>query len=167
MADHWKIRNKGRVMPSRFAPPSQTVELASLVAPALAPSVKAARLTRRHDDLMQAMRQIDAAPTPEMLREISDWIRDAYEARGGGTLVGLFGHCYLGHPYVDHSLGTGAGDHGGILGHGIIEHFQPSDAVPSIYRGARSLAASESYAMIEIYSDGQIVPIRHDGTPAV
>ena len=52
-------------------------------------------------------------------------------------------------------------------GHGIIEHFRPGDTVPAIYAAARPLAVSEAYAMIEIYSDGQVVPIRHDGTPAI
>lgn len=167
MAEHWSLRKNSRVMPQRFNVPAQTVQPQRVEAPVLPPAVKAARMVRRSGDILQAMREIDASPTPAMLREIADWIQQVYEARGGGTLVGLFGHCYLGHPYIDHSLGTGAGEQSSVMGHGIIEHFRPGDTVPAIYAAARPLAVSEAYAMIEIYSDGQVVPIRHDGTPAI
>ena len=116
---------------------------------------------------MEVLRQLDASPSPEMLTQISDWITEVYELRGGGTLLGLFGHCFLGHPYIDHAFGAGAVSQGSVHGHGIIEHYRPEDTVPPHYRLARPLAESEAYAMIEIYSDGQIVPIRHDGTPAI
>ena len=104
-----------------------------------------------------ALRQIDVAPNVQAQREIIDWLKDVYAQRGGGILVGLFGHCYLGPPYVDHAFDlTGA----------IREHYTASDTVPTMYQSARSLAVSDAYAFIEIYADGHVVPIRPDGTPA-
>ena len=106
---------------------------------------------------MDALRQIDVAPNVQAQREIIDWLKDVYAQRGGGILVGLFGHCYLGPPYVDHAFDlTGA----------IREHYTASDTVPTMYQSARSLAVSDAYAFIEIYADGHVVPIRPDGTPA-
>jgi hypothetical protein len=123
----------------------------------LTPAEWKARRSRRSEQMMDALRQIDVAPNVQAQREIIDWLKDVYAQRGGGILVGLFGHCYLGPPYVDHAFDlTGA----------IREHYTASDTVPTMYQSARSLAVSDAYAFIEIYADGHVVPIRPDGTPA-
>jgi hypothetical protein len=112
----------------------------------------------RSEDMLEALHQIDVATSEQASAEIAEWLDTVYAARGGGPLVGIFGHCYLGHPFIDHALSLQA-DH-------IVAHYRPFDALPPVYQGARPLAASTAYAYIEIYADGQIIPIRPDGTPA-
>lgn len=118
----------------------------------------AARRTARTPAMVEALQQIDVAPTEQARREIIEWLVGVYEARGGGALVGLFGHCYLGAPFVDHAFDlTGT----------IREHYTAADSVPPMYTGARPFAMSDAYAYIEIYADGQIIPVRPDGSPAI
>lgn len=119
------------------------------------PAERRARSIRRSAELLQAVRGIDTATTPQAQAEIRAWLLEVYESRGGGMLLGLFSHCYLGAPYIDHVL-----DFGGE----IVDHYTPSQQVPPIYVPARPYAMSEAYDYIEIYADGQIVPIRPDGT---
>ncbi len=135
--------------------PSQTVVSQGAQ---LSQAERMARKSIRSPELVEALRHLDAAPSAIAQQEIIDWLRQAYDARGGGPLVGLFGHCYLGAPYIDHAFDlTGA----------IREHYTPSHAVPPMYVAARPFAVSEAYAYIEIYADGQVIPVRPDGSPAV
>ncbi|MFT4127532.1 MAG: hypothetical protein QM662_15045 [Gordonia sp. (in: high G+C Gram-positive bacteria)] len=113
------------------------------------------RLRLRRGELFQALRQLDAATDQHAYRQIMQWVNEEYEARQGGTIMGLFAKCYLGPPYVDHRLD--------LLG-SICEHFTPADPVPVPYGQARALAQSGAYAHIEIYSDGSMVPVLPDGT---
>jgi len=117
-----------------------------------------ARRQRRDPAILAAVRRLDVAPDLISQTAIIDWLHEAYEARGGGVLIGLFGHCYLGSPYVDHAFD---------LSGQILCHYTPAETVPVVYVPARPLALSEAYAYIEIYGDGQIVPVRPDGSPAV
>ncbi len=126
--------------------------------PVLTPAERSARGLRRTADMVEALRQLDLAPSPQAQREIVEWLRSVHEARGGGILLGLFGHCYLGHPYVDHAF-----DMSGQ----IMQHYTAADHVPPLYTTARPFAVSEAYAYIEIYSDGQVVPVRPDGSPVL
>ena len=107
---------------------------------------------------MQAISSLDTHPSADAVAKIMDWIRDDYDARGGGALMGLLGRCYLGPPYVDHIMTT-SGE--------ICEHFTPADTVPLPYGAARSLAASPAYLFVEVYTDGAVVPIRPDGSAVV
>lgn len=116
------------------------------------------RNVRRSADLVRAITQVDVTTDPAAQRELMEWIEGAYADRGGGVLIGLFSHCYLGHPYVDHRLD--------ISGR-IITHFTASDTVPPGFDLARPLARSTAYAFIEVYGDGQVVPVRNDGTSAI
>lgn len=127
---------------------------------AVAPSPLELQARRRQHtpDVVAAARSIDAAPTPQAQVEVRKWLQEVYEARGSGPLIGLFGHCYLGGPYIDHVIGLD-----GV----IVEHYTPLQAVPAPYVSARPFAVSEAYAYIEIYADGQIIPVRPDGTPVV
>jgi hypothetical protein len=122
------------------------------------PEVLAARRFRRPAELVEAATRVDTAPSAQAQRDIAAWVQEVYEALGAGVPIGLFSHCYLGAPYVDHVL-TMAGS--------IVEHFRAGDPVPPAYEAARPYAVSEQFAYIEIYSDGMVVPVRHDGTAAI
>ncbi|MBX3087334.1 MAG: hypothetical protein KF742_02495 [Cryobacterium sp.] len=122
------------------------------------PRLAASRRFTRPPELIESMRRLDSTVDPVARKEITDWIQKVYEAYGSSDVVGMFGHCYLGDGHIDHAFSfTGE----------IIQHFYPTDDVPSIYRAARPLALTDQYAFIEIYSDGTIVPVRPDGTAAV
>ncbi|MCV7262964.1 hypothetical protein H7J82_08045 [Mycolicibacterium poriferae] len=113
------------------------------------------RLKPRRDELLQALTQIDTSVDQVAQAQIMQWIREEYEARQGGQVIGMFAKCYLGPPFVDHKLD--------LFG-SILQHFSPSEDPGYPYSQARGLVRSGSYAFIEIYSDGKIVPILPDGT---
>lgn len=108
----------------------------------------------RSADLVRAVLTLDTQVSPSVRRELLEWITEEYANRGGGVLLGLLAHCYLGHPYVDHTLS---------LDGFILEHYSAREAPPAIYQPARPLARGEHYAYIEVYDDGAIVPVREDG----
>lgn len=112
----------------------------------------------RQGELIDAVLRIDTTTDPAALGDFMEWIREQYAVRQGGTLVGLFGRCYLGSPYVDHQM---------TLSGSILEHFTPSDDPPPLFVPARGLARTNAYCFIEVYDDGLIVPIRRDGTTGV
>ena len=106
---------------------------------------------------MQAVRNLDMTQDAAYRANLISWIEQAYIDRMGGLLIGLFARCHLGEPYIDHRM-TVAGR--------IVEHYTPSDTVPDLYREARALARSPVYAYIEVYGDGELVPVLEDGTRA-
>lgn len=116
------------------------------------------RRKARSRELMDAAQKLDMTTDPQVRRELGEWIAKLYEERGGGQPIGLFAHCYLGAPYIDHRLD---------LAGSIITHFTPQEPVPPAYAMARPLARSTAYLFIEVYEDGQVVPVRDDGTSAV
>ena len=124
----------------------------------LPPHVVRARRTPRSRDILQAVVDIDVATDPTTRKQLTGWLKDAYDLRGGGDLVGLFAMCHLGHPYVDHRLA--------IVGE-ILEHYTPGDTVPEPYSRARAFARNDAYLFIEIYADGAVVPVRANGDTAV
>lgn len=157
--------------PNRDRPVSEISKRRSVLsshtaAPSLARSVPrnavptdytlAKRMKPRSLDLLVSVRSLDTSLDPQANAVIMQTIRDEYDARQGGMLVGLFSRCYLGPPYVDHKLD--------IFGN-ICEHFVPSDDVEFPYSQARGLVRSDAYAFVELYSDGAVVPIRTDGEP--
>nr|WP_313777370.1 hypothetical protein [Mycobacterium sp.] len=113
------------------------------------------RLKPRRAELLQVLTQVDASVDQVAQVQIMQWIREEYEARQGGQVIGMFGKCYLGPPFVDHKLD--------LFG-SILQHYSPADDPGYPYSQARGLVRSGSYAFIEIYSDGKIVPILPDGT---
>lgn len=115
------------------------------------------RRRRRDRELLDAVARVDTSTDPRQRKELADWIQDRYDEQVGGELMGLFARCQLGPPYIDHEI-TPAG--------GILRHFTPADTIPPEYLAARALVRSAAYLYIEIWSDGQVVPIRDDGTPA-
>jgi len=119
---------------------------------------KTRRGARRPSELLQAVAQLDATIDPRAQQELIDWVQEFYAENQGGDLVGMFGECFLGHPFVDHRM---------LLTGQIVEHFRPEDRLPEQLAPCRALVRSKAYLFIEIYADGQIVPIRTDGTPAI
>lgn len=113
------------------------------------------RMKRRSTELVEAMRMIDTTVDESAREQVMSWVREHYEARQGGTIVGMFQRCYLGAPYVDHKLD--------LVGN-IVHHYAGSETVEFPYSQARGLVRSDAYAFVEIYSDGTLVPVRPDGT---
>ena len=109
----------------------------------------------RPGELLQAVRNLDLTQAAAYRAELTEWIDNAYTERMGGVLLGLFARCHLGPPYVDHRLT--------VVGH-ILEHYRPTDIVPPPFDAARTLAQSPVYEYVEVYSDGDIIPVLADGS---
>ena len=109
----------------------------------------------RSGELLQAVRNLDLTQDAAYRAELTEWIDNAYTERMGGVLLGLFARCHLGPPYVDHRLT--------VVGH-ILEHYRPTDIVPPPFDAARTLAQSPVYEYVEVYSDGDIIPVLADGS---
>ena len=109
----------------------------------------------RSGELLQAVRNLDLTQDAAYRAELTEWIANAYTERMGGVLLGLFARCHLGPPYVDHRLT--------VVGH-ILEHYRPTDIVPPPFDAARTLAQSPVYEYVEVYSDGDIIPVLADGS---
>ena len=124
--------------------------------PAVSEQVRSQRRHRRSPELLAAIEQLDAEHDPATQKELIDWIAQNCVDEGRGELLGLFAKCYLGHPYVDHQL---------TLGHQILRHFTPEDAVPPAFAAARSLVRSPAYLFVEVYGDGSVIPVRGNGDP--
>jgi len=122
-------------------------------------SVARNRSERRSQALVEAVAKLDTATDPAYAAALMQWIADQYAERNGGTLVGIFSRCYLGHPYIDHRLD--------VMGGMIMDHFTAADTPPGPFAAARPYARSDAYAYTEVYSDGAVVPIREDGQPVL
>lgn len=109
----------------------------------------------RPGELLQAVRNLDLTQDAAYRAELTEWIDNAYTERMGGVLLGLFARCHLGPPYVDHRLT--------VVGR-ILEHYRPTDIVPPPFDAARTLAQSPVYEYVEVYSDGDIIPVLADGS---
>jgi hypothetical protein len=138
------------VDPGRHQVLPQTVRLSQ--------AARSARRLRRPHELLEAIAALDTVADESVRAQILDWIQQSYEDRGGGILLGLFGKCYLGSPYVDHRMS---------LDGSILEHFKGDENVPPAFEPCRALVRSSAYAYIEVYADGQVVPIRTDGSSAI
>ena len=149
-------RGRRRLNESPLAPVS--VEPQTAAPASLPPNVIHNRSRRRSQEIRDAVARLDTCTDDQTRLEVLEWVGGLYELREGGTLLGLFGRCYLGAPYVDHLMDlTGS----------IITHYTPSDTLPPAFGPARPLARSAAYLFVEVYSDGQVVPIRADGSTAV
>lgn len=116
------------------------------------------RRLRRPAELTETVRHLDAYGDPQGAAELADWLQNEYSSRGCGLVVGLFSHCYLGPPFIDHQLDMTTR---------ILQHFTPSQSVPPMFEPCRPYARSTAYAFIEVYADGTVVPVREDGEPVV
>ncbi|WJZ01375.1 hypothetical protein [Corynebacterium freiburgense] len=111
----------------------------------------------RSAEILQAVRNLDHTQDDAYRLELIQWIENAYAERMGGVLTGLFSKCYLGHPYIDHRLT--------ITGN-IIEHYTRAETPPPPYDKARPFILSGAYEFVEVYSDGEVIPISADGSPS-
>lgn len=108
-------------------------------------------------EILDGVARMDVALDDAVRRQLADRIAASYvNDHGGAFPIGFLATCYLGPPFVDHRLS---------LLECIVEHYGPSDKVPHPFENARSLVRSGAYLFVEIYSDGQLVPVRLDGTP--
>lgn len=143
----FRLNQRGSVTVSK---PAETISLPGHV-------VRARRMPRSRD-VIQAVLDIDVATDPMTRKQLTDWLKETYDLRGGGQLIGLFAKCHLGHPYVDHRLA--------LVGE-ILDHYAPSDTVPEPYAKARAFARNDAYLYIEIYADGAVIPVRPNGEIAL
>ena len=150
MVEKQRFRLNARAGVETAAPPAVVTKLP--------PHVARSRRATRSRDILQAVVDIDVATDPATRKQLTDWLKEAYDLRGGGDLVGLFAKCHLGYPYVDHKLA--------IVGE-ILEHYTPGDTVQDPFGRARAYARNDAYLFIEIYSDGAVVPVRANGESAV
>jgi hypothetical protein len=148
-----RIVQTNRQQEALAGPAARTTDLAA------ARTVDRNRRTVRSQELVAAVQALDTTTDPQLLDAVKQWIREEYDNRQGGQLVGLFSRCYLGHPYVDHRLDLS----GGL----ILEHFTAADDPPPPFLPARPFARSDAYIYVEVYSDGAVVPVRADGRPVV
>jgi len=149
-------RNRRRLSDANAAPvlaPAQVAPAASVP-----PHVVAQRRKRRSREIVDAVTRLDSCTDDQTRKELLEWTDELYAERDTGALVGLFGTCHLGHGYVDHLMD---------LAGGILTHYKPSDNVPPAFELARPLARNSAYLFIEVYSDGQVVPVRADGSVAL
>jgi hypothetical protein len=109
----------------------------------------------RHAGIFKTLHALDTELDEVTRHEVARWVGEQYAAEYGSVLLGLVAKCYLGSPYVDHRLD--------LFG-AIVEHYAPSDPMPSPYENARMLARSGAYAFVEVHSDGSIVPVHDDGS---
>ncbi|MFI2612159.1 hypothetical protein [Kitasatospora sp. NPDC018619] len=137
--------------------------------PAAAPPARAAaapaRTTRsgasadqlrpRPQDLLEAVRRLDAGLDPAACAELSGWLREHYRTAYGDVPLGLLATCYLGPPYVDHLMD---------LFQVILQHFTPGDRLPEPFGSARMIVRTGAYAFVEVYSSGLVLPVLRDGS---
>ncbi|MET0932005.1 MAG: hypothetical protein ABWX74_20990 [Aeromicrobium sp.] len=135
------------------APGTRTVDVAATR------SVLRNRGIVRSAELVDAVQRLDTTTDPATAEAIMQWINDEYESRSGGQIIGLFGRCYLGHPFVDHRID--------LAGAFILQHFTRDETPPGPYGAARPFARNTAYTFIEVYDDGSVIPIRADGRPVI
>ncbi|MBW5483320.1 hypothetical protein GPJ59_15840 [Streptomyces bambusae] len=118
------------------------------------PGTAADRYRGRSEQLRGAVARLDAGVDDTARRQLADWIREQYRTEYASEPVGFVARCLLGPPYVDHILD--------LFG-AIVKHHAPADPMPDPYNGARMLARNLSYAYIEVYADGTVLPVLDDG----
>jgi hypothetical protein len=109
----------------------------------------------RHAGIFEAVHRLDAGLDPIARARLAEWIRAEYESEFGDVPLGMFALCHLGPPYIDHRLD---------LWQSIVEHYAPADAVPEPFNQARMLVRTGAYDFVEVYSSGELRPVRTDGS---
>jgi len=108
----------------------------------------------RHAGIFDAIHRLDTQMDASARQNLIAWVQDQYVAEYGDIPIGFLAKCFLGPPYIDHRLD---------LVRSIVEHFTPSDTVPSPFDRARSLARHSAYEFVEVYSSGRLIAVRADG----
>ncbi|WP_273353633.1 hypothetical protein [Corynebacterium resistens] len=115
------------------------------------------RQRNRPEQLIEVLRELDHSQNPVHVARAIEEIRQLYRELMVGDLVGLFGRCYLGNPFIDHQVS--------ITG-GVLQHFSPNDEVPFPFSVARGvLKSTTAYEYVEVYSDGSLVPLYPTSEP--
>ena len=103
---------------------------------------------KRSKNYIQTMCELDIGghvQNQQKVKRIIDVIHnDLHEVEIYGIMIGFVSFCYLGIPYVVHTLD--------VTGQ-IIEHYPGGKALPGGLEKARSLALRGGYAFIEVYVD--------------
>jgi hypothetical protein len=151
-----EFRQRPKVQQSQQHQQSGDQQQRSLAGPA--PRLGSREFRRaRGAALLDSVARLDASLDEAVRRQLADDIAAGYvNDHGGAVPLGFLAKCHLGPPYVDHRLS---------LLESILEHYAPSDHVPPLFADARPLIRSGAYLYVEIYSNGQLVPVRLDGTP--
>lgn len=110
---------------------------------------------RRHAGLFEAIGRLDARMDTASRAELAAWIAEQYRTDYEAVPLGFVAVCLLGPPFVDHRLD---------LAGTIVEHYAPHDVMPGPFEPARSLARSGSCAFVEVFANGELLPIAHDGS---
>lgn len=121
----------------------------------LSPYQRACRDAPRSAEIMQAVQLLDATTDEAYIEELMNWFVQAYADRQGGELVGLMAKCYLGPEFIDHQMS---------LEHGILQHYVRGQEVPPPFNLARPYSRNAAYEFVEVYADGEIIPVRADGS---
>lgn len=97
---------------------------------------------------MDALAKLDANSgqlNEKEVNELIDTVKGEFpDVDLGGFLQGFVAKCYLGGSYEVHTLD---------FEQKIVTHYHQSETLPGGLEKARSLAKSEQYAYIEVYSD--------------
>ena len=116
---------------------------------------------KRSPEYMEIIRKLDLAGAQMDQAAFDDFIsamkKEFPELIDFSIFRGFLGKCFLGPEYDVHSLDfTGS----------IVCHYKHGEQLPPDFEKARNLAASGSYAFIEIYTDS-LRAVRSDGTVSV
>lgn len=146
--------------PRRVVRPAQDLQQTTGPAPAATSAAGARgrladRLRNRSGELLEAVSRLDAGLDETARRQLAEWIREQYEVQHHSAPIGYVAKCWLGPPYVDHVLD---------LSGAILTHYAPGDVMPPPFADARMLARNGSYACVEVYSDGLVLPVLANGS---
>lgn len=118
---------------------------------------QAGRRKPRHSGLFEAIARLDLHLDAASREDLCAWIREEYRTQYEAIPIGFVSACHLGPPFVDHRLD---------LGGSIVEHYAPHESMPWPFDDARLLARTGACAFVEVFSDGEVVAIGDDGSPA-
>lgn len=116
---------------------------------------------RRSTAYVEAMTRLDAGGhvhSKTATDALMEAIRQEFpDVQIEGWPVGIIAKCFLGAPYEVHTLDcTGS----------IIQHFKGGETLPQGMERARSLARSDHYAFIEVYTD-KLIAVGVNGQTAI
>ncbi|ANU17898.1 hypothetical protein BBI11_13030 [Planococcus maritimus] len=116
---------------------------------------------KRSAAFISAMTQLDAGgmtSSQTKIDELKQTIQNEFpELSPSQLLVGIVAKCFLGNPYVVHTLD---------LDLDVVEHFQKGAPLPGSLERARSLAQHPGYEFVEVYTD-ELRAVSANGTVAV
>lgn len=125
---------------------------------ATGPSARQAwRKKPRHSGLFQAILRLDSTMDAAARSELAEWITAQYRSEFDAVPLGFVSQCFLGSPFVDHRLD--------LIG-SIVEHYSASQQMPPLFESARMLARTGRYEFVEVFLNGEVVPVSSDGSTA-